>query len=407
MCIIGFCFPFYAKAVQDEPVIINSIEKNLSSRLNVILSYGWDSIFYQDHWVDIVIRENDENGAVLFSDSYLFHYNEMSPAAPLGGKKTAYFDYKILPDRKYYIKATVKYFKSSELTYSSKDIIIGENINQNSLSGMKPDLEIAPNSIKVYNEDVEKNNFLMLNYIKYSYSNLSEKQITDKWIARTEIFKKSLSGEKIYDYSNSVYVLNNIIGENAFFDVDGKKLFTNGENYVVRITLDSSNVINESNEDNNSATLSFVFNPKSGVNNYSTNNHALPVVSSPNSEFSKKHLGKIFLQVESRGEAWYISPKDGKKYYMADGPTAYNVMRNLGVGISNKDLNKIKTDANFRKKYIGKIFLQVESHGEAYYISPDGRYNYLKDGSAAYNLMRKFGQGITSTDLNKITAGEL
>jgi len=114
--------------------------------------------------------------------------------------------------------------------------------------------------------------------------------------------------------------------------------------------------------------------------------------------------GRILLQVESHGEAWYVNPPDGQRYYMADGAAAYNIMRNLGVGISNRDLEKIKTDLNFRKKYAGKIFLQVESHGEAYYISADGRYFYLKDGAAAYSTMRSVGLGISNKDLDKITA---
>ncbi|MFA6416955.1 MAG: hypothetical protein WCW61_02060 [Patescibacteria group bacterium] len=112
--------------------------------------------------------------------------------------------------------------------------------------------------------------------------------------------------------------------------------------------------------------------------------------------------GRILLQVESKGEAWYVNPKDGQRYYMSNGSDAYNVMKSLGIGISNKNLDKIKTDANYRKKFIGKIFLQVESKGEAYYISFDGRYNYLKDGAAAYAVMRKLGLGIKNSDLSKI-----
>ena len=38
-------------------------------------------------------------------------------------------------------------------------------------------------------------------------------------------------------------------------------------------------------------------------------------------------LGRILLQVESRGEAWYVSPKDGTRIYLQDGLTAYQLMR--------------------------------------------------------------------------------
>jgi hypothetical protein len=129
----------------------------------------------------------------------------------------------------------------------------------------------------------------------------------------------------------------------------------------------------------------------------------MPVISVQAATAPNNLKGRILLQVESKGEAWYVNPKDGQKYYMANGDEAFAIMKTLGVGMSNKDIEKMKTDANFRKKFIGKILLQVESHGEAYYISFDGRYNYLKDGAAAYSIMRKLGLGISNSNLNKIT----
>jgi len=117
--------------------------------------------------------------------------------------------------------------------------------------------------------------------------------------------------------------------------------------------------------------------------------------------------GKIVLQIENNGEAWYINPRDGIRYYMANGEKAYNVMRHFSIGITNKDLDKIKVNKNFSKKFSGKIFLQVESRGEAYYIDFNGVAHYLKDGAAAYEIMRSLGLGITNNDLNKIPEGNL
>jgi hypothetical protein len=116
----------------------------------------------------------------------------------------------------------------------------------------------------------------------------------------------------------------------------------------------------------------------------------------------KRLAGQILLQVEHSGEAWYVNPKDEKRYYMASGEKAYDIMRNFGIGITNKDLEKIKADKTFAKKNSGKIFLQVETNGEAYYIDFNGNAHYLKDGAAAYDIMRSLGLGITNNDLNKI-----
>jgi hypothetical protein len=117
--------------------------------------------------------------------------------------------------------------------------------------------------------------------------------------------------------------------------------------------------------------------------------------------------GKILLQVEAHGEAYYVYPNDSKRYYMANGNEAYRIMRYLGVGITDADLNKVKTNKNFAKQHSGKIFLQVEAHGEAFYIDFDGNAHYLKDGSAAYAIMRELGLGITNNDLRKIPEGNL
>lgn len=136
-----------------------------------------------------------------------------------------------------------------------------------------------------------------------------------------------------------------------------------------------------------------------------TKSNRTPVVVDIN--LADRLKGKILLQVESHGEAYYVYPKDSKRYYMADGNEAYRVMRYLGIGITNQDLEKIKVDKNLAKKSSGKIFLQVEAHGEAYYIDFNGIAHYLKDGSAAYTIMRELGLGITNSDLNKIGVGEI
>ena len=108
-------------------------------------------------------------------------------------------------------------------------------------------------------------------------------------------------------------------------------------------------------------------------------------------DLSSKMKGKILLQVENHGEAWYVNLKTSKRHYMANGDEAYNIMRDLDVGITDIDLNKIKNDKNFAKEHSGKIFLQVEDLGQAYYIDFEGNSHYLKNGAEAYNVMRNLG----------------
>lgn len=176
--------------------------------------------------------------------------------------------------------------------------------------------------------------------------------------------------------------------------------------------------------------------------------------------------GRILLQVEEKGEAWYVDPQSENKLYMKDGTAAYDIMKALGLGVSNANLEKIpmgvqeklfnlkdtdgdgisdnvetaigidpnksdsdgdglddKTeilsgympngaekytyDANLANKLKGRILLQVQSHGEAWYVNPtDGKKYYLGDPGTAYNVMKFLSLGIKNDDLRKIQVGE-
>lgn len=128
-----------------------------------------------------------------------------------------------------------------------------------------------------------------------------------------------------------------------------------------------------------------------------------------NDSLAKRLNGRILLQVESYGRAWYVNPTDNTRYYLKDGAMAYEIMSSLGLGISNSDLAKIPSDATgprnskLTSRLSGRILLQVQNHGEAWYVNPiDGRRYYLKDGETAYSLMKKFALGVSNADLRAI-----
>ena len=133
--------------------------------------------------------------------------------------------------------------------------------------------------------------------------------------------------------------------------------------------------------------------------------------------------GSILLQTEEHGEAWYVNPSDSLRYYMANGAVAYQMMRSFSLGISDSDLATIPSVANTDEmnaaksvcktnktanRLRGYILLQVEQHGEAWYIDPDTCNRiYMKDGDVAYEIMRYLSLGITNTDLTKLPSGEI
>lgn len=63
------------------------------------------------------------------------------------------------------------------------------------------------------------------------------------------------------------------------------------------------------------------------------------------SALQRKLSGYILLQVESKGEAWYVYPKDLKRYSLGKPGDAFTVMRQLGLGITTSNLEQIPKDA--------------------------------------------------------------
>ncbi len=170
--------------------------------------------------------------------------------------------------------------------------------------------------------------------------------------------------------------------------------------------------------------------------------------------------GRIVLQVEQNGEAWYVSPDTLERYYLGRPADAFALMREQGIGITGANLARLPIgilgsgqpdsdgdgladnleqalsldplkpdsdsdgfsdavevlnghdprgsgvfpiDRNFARVQAGHIFLAVEGHGEAWYLNPaDGRRYYLGRPADAFAAMRQLGLGITDRNLAAI-----
>lgn len=120
---------------------------------------------------------------------------------------------------------------------------------------------------------------------------------------------------------------------------------------------------------------------------------------------SQAFSGKIFLQTQENGEAWYIYPWDGKRYYLGRPAEAFEIMRRLSLGSKHSFIN---SNEYFPKRLSGVILLDVEKNGEAYYINPqDLKKHYLGRPADAFKIMRNLGIGINNEDLSYIPTGDL
>lgn len=112
--------------------------------------------------------------------------------------------------------------------------------------------------------------------------------------------------------------------------------------------------------------------------------------------------GMILLQVEASGEAWYVYPKTADRYFLGRPADAFQIMRNLGLGVKHEVLEQYLS-GEFPEKLSGMIVLDVETDGEAYYIYPrDRKGYYLGRPADAFRVMREKGLGISNFNLSSV-----
>lgn len=170
--------------------------------------------------------------------------------------------------------------------------------------------------------------------------------------------------------------------------------------------------------------------------------------------------GRILILPERNGEAYYVHPSDYRVYYLGNATNALEVMQSLGYGTFNRDLWKIpagvltqygtdsdrdglsdnfeiafgtnrydfnsdhdvysdKTeiiagydpngpgkmpiDRNFTNKNKGRVLLETESFGQAWYVNPtDGKRYYFSNTYEMHDIIAKFGLGISNGNFNRL-----
>jgi len=133
-------------------------------------------------------------------------------------------------------------------------------------------------------------------------------------------------------------------------------------------------------------------------------NREKSLTSSIDKNLSNRLKGSIILQVEQSGEAWYIYPDDQRKYYLGRPRDAFNLMRKLGLGATHEFITSHTT---YPDHVLGKILIDVDDNGKAYYIYPkDRKAYYLGRPDDAFKVMRELGLGISNSDISKIAVGE-
>jgi hypothetical protein len=113
------------------------------------------------------------------------------------------------------------------------------------------------------------------------------------------------------------------------------------------------------------------------------------------------------LQIEDKGQAWYVNPVDGKRYYLGRPHDAFEMMRRLSLGISDQNFSTLENNPSAWRHLAGRILLKTEDLGKAYYFDPVTlNLHYLGRPQDAFNVMRNLGLGITNANLSRIGANQ-
>lgn len=130
------------------------------------------------------------------------------------------------------------------------------------------------------------------------------------------------------------------------------------------------------------------------------------MVKNISSSLTNRLLGRILLQVEEKGQAWYVEPISKEKHFMGRPVDAFSMMRRFGLGISETNFAKFQK-SGVPKQFAGRIFLRVQTHGEAYYVNPvDMKMYYLGRPADAFRIMQELALGISNINLRQIEVGD-
>lgn len=121
--------------------------------------------------------------------------------------------------------------------------------------------------------------------------------------------------------------------------------------------------------------------------------------------FAERLSGRIVLQVQSHGEAWYIDPGTKTRFYLGTPDDAFQLLRTKGLGIHHADIIRYLA-SRFPNRLAGRILLDVDDRGRAYYVPPMTlRAVRLGSAQETYRILREQGLGMTNSDLAHIPIG--
>jgi hypothetical protein len=134
-----------------------------------------------------------------------------------------------------------------------------------------------------------------------------------------------------------------------------------------------------------------------------------PLTASAATTTAATYSGRILKDPAMTGQFWYVFPGNHKRYSLINTDQQVLLMlRNLALGVSNKNFNLIQNNPTKYSWLRGRLFLKVEDAGKAYYFSPvTKKLVYLGAPKNAFIVLTKEALAINQTNLAKIKISDL
>ena len=123
---------------------------------------------------------------------------------------------------------------------------------------------------------------------------------------------------------------------------------------------------------------------------------------------AEKLKGKILLQVESNGEAWYVDPIDLKRYYLGSPKNTFTLVKNKSKLLSGEEIfDYLFFKRVFPKELAGRFVTNEDEIKEHYYILPESLLAIeIRSPNEAFRLLKDQGLGVSNIKLRQIDVGQ-
>lgn len=112
--------------------------------------------------------------------------------------------------------------------------------------------------------------------------------------------------------------------------------------------------------------------------------------------------GRILLQVEDQGQAWYLNPDNFKKYYLGRPDEAQALFKEFSLALEPQILNDYLREG-FPPEMAGRLFTNRQESYEIYYINPLDLKGYSVDSPwETFLLMQNLSLGVSNDDLRSL-----